>query len=442
MTMVTDKGFKYISDKLIANGFKAYLVGGAVRDFLLKKKCHDLDIATSALPEQICSVFSKEKKVLSGLKHGTVGVICFGKIYEVTTFRKDNEYLDHRRPSSVEFVSDLKEDLARRDFTVNALAYSEKEGIIDYFGGTRDLKNKTIRCVNDPSKRFKEDALRILRAMRFSSQLSFKVDFKTEQAVFNDKELLKSISAERITEELYKILTGNNVYEVLTKFREVIAVIIPEIVPCFDFEQRSVFHSLTVYEHIAKSVEMARRDKTIRLALLLHDIGKPNCFTLDEKGRGHFYGHPKVSVEIAKPVLKRLKVDKETYFTVLKLIERHDEVLPENAIAVKTALRELGDKKFGMLLSLQEADTKAHSKKAIRIRLKHLNEIKRIYSLIKSENQCYSLKMLAVNGDDLNAIGISGKQTGETLNFLLDAVINEKVKNIKEDLINFLNDRA
>lgn len=440
--MITDKGFKYISDKLIANGFKAYLVGGAVRDYLLKKKFHDLDIATSALPEQICSVFSSEKKVLSGLKHGTVGVICYGKIYEVTTFRKDNEYLDNRHPSSVEFVDDLKEDLARRDFTINALAYSEKEGIIDYFGGVKDLKNKIIRCVNDPSKRFKEDALRILRALRFSSQLSFRIDAKTERAIFTDKELLKNISAERIADELYKILTGNNVYEVLTRYREVIAVVIPELAPCFDFDQRSVYHSLTVYDHIAKSVEFAKKDKTIRLALLLHDIGKPECFTVDERDRGHFYGHPKVSAEIAKKILKRLKVDKESYFTILKLIDKHDEVLPENSVAVKNALKEFGDKKFSMLLVMQEADTKAHSKRGVRIRLKHLYEIKRIYSLIKRENQCYSLKMLAVNGNDLKEVGIEGKATGEALDFLLDAVINEKVKNIKEDLIKFLNDRA
>lgn len=440
--MVTDKGFKYVVDKLISNGFKAYLVGGGVRDFLLKKKCHDFDVATSALPEQIISVFESEKKVLSGLRHGTVGVVCFGKVYEVTTFRRDDEYLDNRHPSSVQFVDDLKEDLARRDFTINALAYSEKEGVIDYFGGIKDLQNKVIKCVNDPNKRFKEDALRILRALRFSSQLSFKIDAKTERAIFADKDLLKNISAERIADELYKILTGNNVYEVLTRYREVIAVVIPELVPCFDFDQRSVYHSLTVYDHIAKSVELAKKDKTIRLALLLHDIGKPECFTVDERDRGHFYGHPKVSAEIAKKILKRLKVDKESYFTILKLIDKHDEVLPETPSAVKRALKELGDKKFSMLLVMQEADTKAHSKRGVRIRLKHLYEIKRIYSLIKRENQCYSLKMLAVSGNDLKELGYSGIETGEALNFLLDAVIDEKVKNEKEDLISFLNDRT
>ena len=394
------------------------------------------------MPEQIISVFDSEKKVLSGLKHGTVGVVCYGKVYEITTFRKDDEYLDNRHPSSVQFVDDLKEDLARRDFTINALAYSEKEGVIDYFGGIKDLQNKVIKCVNDPNKRFKEDALRILRALRFSSQLSFRIDVKTERAIFADKELLKNISAERIADELYKILTGNNVYEVLTRYREVIAVVIPELAPCFDFDQRSVYHSLTVYDHIAKSVELAKRDKTIRLALLLHDIGKPERFTLDERGRGHFYGHPKASAEIAKKILKRLKVDKESYFTIIKLIDKHDEVLPETPSAVKRALKELGDKKFYMLLIMQEADTKAHSKRGVRIRLKHLYEIKRIYSLIKRENQCYSLKMLAVSGNDLKELGYSGVETGEALNFLLDAVIDDKVKNEKKDLINFLNDRT
>lgn len=439
--MVKDKGFKYVYDKLIANGFKAYLVGGAVRDYLLKRKCYDLDVATSALPEQILAVFETEKKVLTGLKHGTVGIIVYGKNYEVTTFRQDGEYNDFRHPSDVNFVSDLKTDLSRRDFTINAMAYSETEGVIDYFNGQEDLKNKLIRCVFNPYDRFKEDALRLMRALRFSSQLSFAVESKTAQAILDEKNLINNIAVERILTELFKLLCGNNVFDVLMKFKDFFAEIIPELKPCFGFDQKSVFHSFDVYEHIIKSVSLAKKDKTVRLALLLHDIGKPECFTVDDLGRGHFYGHPKKSVEIAKNVLKRLKVDKETYFTVIKLIERHDDVLEENSVAVKKALRDLGEKKFLLLLDLQEADAKAHSKRAIHKRLKHILALRSILASVKRENKCYSLKKLAVNGTDLREKFSDGKDVGEALNYLLDAVIEEKVKNEKGELLNYLDER-
>ncbi len=421
--MINDKGFKFIIEQLNNNNFKAYAVGGAVRDGALGKSCDDIDITTSATPEQIIKVFEKNKKVLSGLKHGTVGVIVGGKLYEVTTFREDGEYLDNRHPQKVNFVSDIKGDLSRRDFTVNAMAYHPIEGYIDLFGGKNDLDNRIIKCVGNPDKRFKEDGLRILRALRFSSQLGFKIEEQTKRAIFDNKDLLKGISAERILVELKKTLTGQNVAQVLLEFKRVFAVIIPELEPTFDFNQMSVYHRYDVYEHIVRSIERALPDEFIRLVLLFHDIGKPLCFSIDERGRGHFYGHQKHSVEIAGKVLKRLKVDKNTYYNALKLIDLHDKVIKEDKASVKQVLREIGERNFLNLLKVQTADALAHTVKASNSRRAHINKIREFYKEIKRNNECYSLKNLAVNGDDIIKWGYSGEKVGEILNRLLDAVI-------------------
>jgi len=421
--MINDKGFNFIIEQLHNNNYKAYAVGGAVRDSLLNKTCDDIDVTTSATPEQIISVFEKNKKVLSGLKHGTVGVIVKGKLYEVTTFREDGEYKDNRHPESVKFVSDLKGDLSRRDFTINALAYNDKEGYIDLFGGKSDIENRLIKCVGNPDQRFKEDALRLLRALRFSSQLGFTIEEQTSQAILRNKDLLKGISAERILVELKKTLMGQNVAQVMLKYRQVFAVIIPELEPTFDFSQQSVYHRYDVYEHIVRSMERALPDEFIRLVLLFHDIGKPLCFSLDERGRGHFYGHHAISVEIASKVLKRLKVDKNTYYNALKLIELHDRVIKENKVAVKQVLREIGERCFLNLLKVQTADALAHTVKASNTRRAHIRKIRELYREIKRNNECYSLKNLALNGDDIKSLGFSGERVGEILNQLLDAVI-------------------
>ncbi len=432
--MIKDKGFNYIIEKLNKNGFKAYAVGGVVRDLLLKKPCDDIDITTSAKPEEILEVFSTDKKVLSGLKHGTVGIVAFGKLYEVTTFREDGEYKDNRHPEKVRFVDDISGDLSRRDFTVNAMAYHPKEGYIDPFFGAEDLKNGIIKCVGDPDKRFKEDGLRILRALRFCSQLGFVLEEVTAKAVLSNKELLKGISSERILIELKKTLLGKNVAKVMIDYKEVFAVIIPELEATFGFEQVSIYHRYNVYEHIVYSIERALPDAFIRLVLLFHDIGKPLCFSLDERGRGHFYGHHKHSVEIAKVVLKRLKVDKNTYFNALKLIELHDKVIKEDKPSVKQVLREIGEKNFLNLLKVQTADALAHTVKASNTRRTHINKIRAFYKEIKRNNECYSLKTLAVNGEDIKAMGICGQAVGETLNRLLDAVICGE-ENKKEHLL-------
>lgn len=435
--MIKDKGFNYIIDKLNSSGFKAYAVGGVVRDLLLNRPCEDIDITTSAKPEQIIEVFASEKKVLTGLKHGTVGVLVYGKLYEVTTFREDGEYKDNRHPEEVKFVEDIFGDLSRRDFTINAMAYHPKDGYIDPFFGANDLKNQTIRCVGEPDKRFKEDGLRILRALRFSSQLGFEIEGKTAKAIFDNKELLKGISSERILKELKKTLLGKNVARVMIEYKEVFAVIIPELKATFGFEQVSIYHRYNVYEHIVYSIARAVPDAFIRLVLLFHDIGKPLCFSLDERGRGHFYGHHTHSVEIASKALKRLKVDKNTYFSMLKLIELHDKVIKEDKPSVKQVLKEIGEKNFLNLLKVQTADALAHTIKASNTRRAHINKIRAIYKEIKRNNECCSLKNLAVNGEDIKARGISGQQVGEILNKLLDAVIGGE-PNQKEHLLGLI----
>jgi len=432
-----EKGFKYVIEKLNSKGFKAYLVGGAVRDKLLGKHCQDFDVTTSAMPEQIIEVFYKEKKVLTGLKHGTVGVVVNKVLYEVTTFREDGNYLDNRHPQSVKFVRDINGDLARRDFTINAIAYNQEEGYIDLFNGIEDLENKIIKCVGNPNERFKEDALRILRALRFSSQLGFAIEEETKNAIFKNAHLLNNISQERILIELKKLLLGQNVANVLLEYKDVLGVIIPELIPTFNFNQQSIFHRYDVYEHIVRSIENSEKDEFIRLVLLLHDVAKPQCFSLDEKGRGHCFGHQKASADIAFKVFKRLKVDKETLFRGVKIIELHDRVIKEDKIAVKEFLREIGERNFLTLLKVQKADALAHTIKASNQRRKHLNAIREIYREIKRNNECFNLKYLAVNGRDIKALGYNGKQVGEILSKLLTAVINGEPNN-KESLIKLI----
>ena len=419
-----DSGFNYICKQLNSKGFKAYAVGGVVRDNLLGKKCQDIDITTDAMPQEIIDAFPTERKILTGLKHGTVGVVVNHILYEVTTFRQDGNYLDSRHPESVNFVRNLKEDLARRDFTINAIAYNQQEGYVDLFGGIQDLDNKIIRCVGDADKRFKEDALRILRAIRFSSQLGFKIEENTKKAILENKGLLKNISVERILVELKKMLLGDNCASVLLEYKQVIAEFIPEIKPTFDFDQKSIYHRYNVYEHTVRSIEYAEKDELIRLTLLLHDIAKPQCFVLDDKGRGHCPKHPQIGAEMAFNILKRLRVDNDTIFTSIKLIEHHDNFIKENKIAVKELLRQIGEKNFLLLLKVQKADALAHTIKASNQRRKHLNIIRELYREIKRNRECFNLKNLDVNGRDIKALGYSGKKVGEILSKLLTSVIN------------------
>ena len=318
---------KKLINLIISNGYEAYAVGGCVRDFIMQRQCDDIDIATSAKPDELEKILSDNniRYIETGIKHGTVtAVMEDGSVFEVTTFRTEGTYSDSRHPENVTFVSDINEDLARRDFTINAIAYNDEKGFADPYDGRSDIKLKIIRAVGEADARFKEDALRIMRAVRFASVLGFDIEEKTKKALFDNKELLKNISAERIYTELSKLLMGSNVYNVLVEYRDIIAVIIPEVEPIFNIEQNTKWHIYDVWHHTAKSVEQAPDDLALRYTMLLHDIGKAYAKTTDEKGTDHFKGHQKISGEYSLTALKRLKAPNEVLDRAMAVIPIHD----------------------------------------------------------------------------------------------------------------------
>ena len=416
-------------------GFEAFLVGGCVRDCLMGIPPHDFDITTSALPEQTQQIFSDTRVILTGLKHGTVTVLFDGLPLEITTYRLESRYSDHRHPDTVVFTRNLHDDLARRDFTVNAMAWDGCGEVVDYFDGRQDLAAGIIRCVGDPKQRFEEDALRILRAIRFSSVLGFSLDDATARAAQDARRLLHEVSAERICEELLKLLCGKNVRSVLCEYTDILGAVIPELLPMRDFDQHNIHHIHTVLEHTAVAVESAPQEPVLRLAALLHDIGKPSCFTLDENGVGHFYGHAKVGTAIAEIVLKRLRLDNETQRKVLQLVQWHDRLIEESEKAVKRALNRLTPEGFFRLLSLKRADNLAQNP-AYHGRQHYYDRLEKMARTILGQAQCFSLKDLAVNGSDLIALGMRpGPQLGAALDRLLDAVINGELPNNRDALL-------
>ncbi len=418
------------------NNYEAYIVGGCVRDILMGKEPHDYDICTQALPEQTIQVFSGYKVIETGLKHGTVTVLIDGYSLEITTFRTDGEYSDNRHPTCVEFVSDIKDALSRRDFTINAMAYSQKSGLVDFYGGQADIEAGIIRCVGDPDTRFKEDALRIMRALRFSSQLYFNIEKSTSESILKNRELLKNISAERIASELNKLLIGDKVFDVLTQYRDVIAVFIPEFIPCFDMEQYTKHHCYTVYDHIIKSVEHVPKDKVLRLTMLLHDIAKPQCFYKDSNGGGHFKGHQLPGADKAREILHRLKYDNDTIHEVVMLVKEHDNRYPAEEKSVKRFMSKYGYDFFIKQLKVRRADTLAQSMYMREQKLAQLDKTLEIGKKIIEDNKCFKLSDLAVNGKDLISIGIeNGREIGRILDVLLDLVISEKAENNKIDLL-------
>ncbi|MBO4323499.1 MAG: HD domain-containing protein [Clostridia bacterium] len=419
---------------LTEKGYAAYLVGGAVRDFLLGKPVCDYDVATSALPEHVIAVFGEKNCIKTGLKHGTVTVLA-PKPVEVTTFRKDGDYFDMRRPETVEFLSDIKEDLQRRDFTVNAMAYSPKDGLIDYFGGLQDLKNKVIRAVGDPYKRFEEDALRILRALRFSSKLGFKIEEKTSAAIRELKKNLSAVSKERIFSELSKLVCGEYAAEVLSEYAEVIFEILPELKPCYKFEQHSKWHRYDVYEHIVRSVGYIKSDETLRFAMLFHDAGKPKKFFIGKDGAGHFYGHAKPSAYIAASALKRLKAPNKLINDVFLLVLEHDKPIKGDDISIKKKLKDLGEKTLFDLIEVKKADHKAQGTVLAEEESKEIFAFEEAVKKIIERGDCYKISSLAVRGDDLKEIGFSGKEIGETLDALLNDVICGNLPNDRERLL-------
>lgn len=436
---------KIVINALTQAGFSAYVVGGCVRDYFLGNQTSDTDITTSAKPFEVEKILSDKniKVVETGLKHGTVTAVIDKTPLEITTFRADGEYKDSRRPQSVEFVSDIEQDLKRRDFTVNAMAYNDERGLVDLFGGREDIENKIIRTVGDPDVRFKEDALRIMRALRFSSVLGFEIDEKTKKSIFDNMYLLENISAERIFSELLKLLCGKNALNVLDEFRQVIGVIIPQLIPTFDCAQNTPWHTYTVYEHIIHSVDFAPHDPVIRLTMLLHDIGKPSVKRTDENGRDHFKTHADAGEKIAAEVLSHLKVSNDIYNKVTTLIKYHQSVENVNDVKIKHWFNKIGEEYTLSLFDVRIADLKAHNlgKKEVLFEIERLMSLKEEAKMIIKRREPYKISELAVNGYDLISLGFSGREIGDKLSEILTLVMNGELNNRKTDILNFLKKR-
>lgn len=429
---------KFIFEKLENSGFECYAVGGCVRDSIMGFEPDDWDFSTNAKPENICDIFSSYKLIEIGKKFGTICVVSENRTFEITTFRNDGAYTDNRHPDEVLFCNNIQDDLSRRDFTVNSIAYSEKTGIIDPFGGIGDIEKRIIRCTGEPIKRFSEDALRIFRAIRFSSVLGFDVEKETYDAIFTLKENLLSVHPHRIKKELIKFLCGKNVSSALLNYKEVLAVVIPEIKPMFNCEQNNPHHIYDVWTHTAKTFDFAPNDSIIRLSLLFHDSGKPIMKTTDEKGIDHFIMHPRKSKEIAYNVLSRFGFSNSVISDVSLLVRYHDERFRKKSESVKNVLRELGEDLFYKLLILSYCDVSAQSDLKRSEKFGLLEYARKEADKIISENQCYSLSQLAVKGNDLIDLGYKGKSVGKILNELLKAVIKGKIDNNKNSLINYV----
>ncbi|APQ75397.1 CCA tRNA nucleotidyltransferase [Clostridium botulinum] len=433
------KGVKYIINTLQENGYEAYIVGGAVRDSLLERKVNDWDITTSANPQEVVNIFENlgYKIIPTGLKHGTVTILISSIGYEVTTFRVDGEYEDNRHPKEVKFTSNLREDLKRRDLTINAMAYNDKIGLVDYFHGLEDLNNKIIKCVGNSKDRFNEDSLRMLRCIRFASQLNFHME---ESIKLNIRELSRNIanvSMERIRDELCKILVSSQPVYGIKNIVELnlMDYIIPELKICVGFKQHNIHHDKDVYEHILSVVENVPNKLELRLAALLHDIGKPKCFSIGDNGQGHFYGHQKISADMTKDILKRLKFDNKTIDKVDKLVYNHmaryNKLRTPN---IKKFINKVGIDNLDDLFELQIADIKGSAKEYHSF--DNVLNLKIKCKKILSEKQPLTIKDLDINGHDLMKLGINqGKEIGIMLNKLLDIILENPNLNNKEDLI-------
>ena len=426
-------------------GFSAYAVGGCVRDMLMGRQPHDWDLCTSATPEEMLEVFRGEHVADTGLKHGTLTVILNHIPYEITTFRTDGTYTDHRHPDSVSFVKDVAGDLSRRDFTVNAMAYSPRAGLVDLFGGQEDLARGVIRCVGIPRERFTEDALRILRALRFASVFDFAVDPATDAALRELAPTLESVAAERIREEFLKLLCGAGVGRILRAYPEVLSFIVPDIRPMVGYDQRNHHHHFDLWEHTVQGVENVPAEADLRLTMLLHDTGKPAVCTVDEQGEAHYRGHQPASAEIAERVCESLRCSRETRERVVRLVRYHDiplrtesgEVNLDRAFLLHR-LNRFGEKDLRALFLIHRADRIAtgHSSRE-REDLRLADRLAALDALL-AEQPCFTLKDLAVTGHDLRALGLEGPAVGDALQQLLEAVMDGRVANEKNELNDFV----
>ena len=420
---------------LEAAGYEAWCVGGCVRDALRGTEPHDWDICTNAMPDEMMNVFGKFRTIPTGLKHGTLTVLIGGEQVEITTYRSDGDYTDHRRPDSVKFVRDIKSDLERRDFTMNAMCLDLRGNILDLFGGREDMERKIIRCVGEPEKRFGEDALRIFRAVRFAAKTGFVIEEKTAAAAVAMRGDLKNVSEERLYSELKALLVQPYAGEVLREYKEIIGEVIPEAVPCFGFAQNNPHHCYDVWEHITHSVENVPAVELLRLTMLFHDIAKPKMFTEDANGISHFKGHPLESSRSADEILRRLKADNRTRERVCALIAEHDNRLPPLRKAVRRFLSKYDREFFSDWIAVRRADTLAQSDYFRKEKLEELDELEKLCETILGEEPCLKLDKLAVRGGDMAALGLKGREIGEMLDELLLLVVDERIPNDKQALL-------
>ena len=427
---------KYVKNALSAMesaGYEVWCVGGCVRDTLMGRIPGDWDVTTSALPGETMAVFGSYA-FPTGLQHGTVTVRQDHQAIEITTYRVDGAYRDHRRPDSVAFTRSLEEDLRRRDFTVNAMALSLRGELRDPFGGQADLARGILRCVGDPDQRFNEDALRILRGLRFAAVLGFEIDAATGENIHRNRALLREIAPERIRVEWMKLLCGKNAAKILREYPDVIGVFWPEVLPMVGHDQKNYHHCYDVWEHSLHAMMAVPPEPILRCAALLHDVGKPDSFTVDEAGVGHFYGHSALSRDLTDRMLRRLKCSNEFRETVVRLVEWHDRDIPRNDKSIRKALRVLGEEDLRRLIAVKRADNLAQAPE-FHSRQEEIRKAEVILEKLLEEDACFSLKQMAVNGHDLMALGLTGPTLGKTLNLLLDQIVNGELPNEKEVLL-------
>lgn len=438
--MKIPENIKHVLARLSGAGYEACLVGGCVRDYYMGRLPHDFDLATSAPPEAVAALFKEMGVVETGLRHGTVTVLAGGEPVEVTTFRRECGYSDFRRPDAVFFTPSLSEDLARRDFTMNAIALSANGEVQDPFGGRADIAAGLIRCVGDPERRFSEDALRILRALRFAAVLGFYIEPETAEALYRHRELLRKIAPERIFSELCGLLSGRAAGSVLLTYREVLGAAVPELAVLFSCPQNTPYHCFDVWEHTCRVVDETPPVRSLRLAALLHDLGKPAARKTDAQGIDHFKGHADLSARLAGETLFRLRADRALQRAVCTLILEHDHVAAPERVQVHRLLATLGEALFFDLIALQRADDRGKNPKNRRGEA-WFDRLEALGHTLLEEGACLTLKDLAVSGEDLLALGFRGPALGQALRMLLAQVTAEVLPNEKKALINYLKNK-
>ena len=431
-----------VLETLAAAGHGAWCVGGCVRDSLSGRTPEDWDVTTSALPEETMAVFGA-RALPTGLRHGTVTVKTAGGPVEVTTYRIDGDYRDHRHPENVTFTRSLEEDLARRDFTVNAIAMDPDGALRDPFGGRADLRAGLIRCVGEPDRRFQEDGLRLMRALRFAAVLGYAIEERTARAIHENRFMLDRVSAERINAELRRLLTGPKAGDVLRQYPDVFCQFWPQLAPLVTLEQNTPWHCWGGWEHTVRTVEAVPPDPVLRLTMLLHDIGKPACRSTDEKGIDHFYGHPAVSARLADEMLRGLRFDNAARNRVVTLVSCHDVPIPCRERPIRRWLGRLGPEVFFQLLEVKRADGMGQAPALVKDRLALLDEMKTMAEELLSQSRCFSRRDLAVNGRDIIAAGVApGPEVGRALDGLLELVVSGRAPNEREVLLHLLPARG